>query len=73
MLQAVKESPVVVFMKGTPELPQCGFSRAVCQVLNLNGAMAKAKTYNVLADQELRESIKEYRCVRLFPGKTKYN
>jgi glutaredoxin-related protein len=35
MVQAVKTNPLVVFMKGTPEAPQCGFSRAVCQILDV--------------------------------------
>lgn len=61
---AVKESPVVLFMKGTPAEPQCGFSRAVVQILDLHGVPSeKLKTYNVLADQELRSGIKEYSCV----------
>ncbi len=34
---AVKTKPLVLFMKGTPELPQCGFSRAVVQILDLHG------------------------------------
>ncbi|KAF8159845.1 monothiol glutaredoxin-5 [Crassisporium funariophilum] len=58
---AVKASPVVLFMKGTPAEPQCGFSRAVVQILELHGVSSdKMKTYNVLADQELRTGIKEY-------------
>ncbi|KAH9479726.1 Monothiol glutaredoxin-5 [Psilocybe cubensis] len=58
---AVKASPVVLFMKGTPAEPQCGFSRAVVQILDLHGVPAeKMQTYNVLADQELRSSIKEF-------------
>ena len=51
-------------MKGTPDFPQCGFSRAVMQVLEMQGIDGedpKLKTYNVLADSELRDSIKEYR------------
>jgi len=59
--QAVQSTPVVVFMKGTPELPQCGFSRAVVQVLDLHGVPPeKMKTFNVLEDSELRSSIKEF-------------
>jgi hypothetical protein len=59
--QAVKANPVVLFMKGTPVAPQCGFSRAVVQVLELHGVPEeKLKTYNVLADEELRSGIKEY-------------
>lgn len=65
-LQAVKANPVVVFMKGTPSTPQCGFSRAVAQILDVQGVPKdKLKTYNVLEDQELREGIKEYRSVVL--------
>ena len=51
-------------MKGTPQFPQCGFSRAVVQVLDLHGVQPdKMATYNVLEDQELRNSIKEFSCV----------
>ncbi|KAF8330538.1 monothiol glutaredoxin-5 [Amanita rubescens] len=58
---AVKAKPLVLFMKGTPELPQCGFSRAVVQILDLHGvAPEKMQSYDVLADPELRSSIKEY-------------
>ena len=60
--QAVASHPLVVFMKGTPEQPQCGFSRAVIQILGVHDVPpAKMKTYNCLEDQELREGIKEYR------------
>jgi len=48
-------------MKGTPDAPQCGFSRAVIQVLDLHDVPpSKLQTYNVLADPELRTNIKEY-------------
>ena len=48
-------------MKGTPQFPQCGFSRAVVQVLDLHGVQPdKMATYNVLEDQELRSGIKEF-------------
>ncbi|KAF9025307.1 monothiol glutaredoxin-5 [Hymenopellis radicata] len=59
--QAVHEKPVVLFMKGTPDMPQCGFSRAAIQVLSMwQVPPEKMKTYDVLADNELRNSIKEY-------------
>lgn len=60
--QAVRADPVVLFMKGTPQVPQCGFSRAVVQLLDIHGVSGPQllKTYNVLEDQELRDSIKEY-------------
>ncbi|CAD6571655.1 MAG: monothiol glutaredoxin grx5 [Tremellales sp. Tagirdzhanova-0007] len=58
---AVQANPLVVFMKGTPEMPQCGFSRAVCQILDVQGVpREKMKTFNCLEDQELRNGIKEY-------------
>ena len=58
---AVKSNPLVVFMKGTPDLPMCGFSRAVIQVMQVQGVKPELlKTFNCLEDQELREGIKEY-------------
>ncbi len=66
--QAVHEKPVVLFMKGTPDMPQCGFSRAAIQVLSMwQVPPEKMKTYDVLADNELRNSIKEYSCVSAIP------
>ncbi|PWY99512.1 glutaredoxin [Testicularia cyperi] len=57
----VKSNPLVVFMKGTPDMPMCGFSRAVVQIMQVQGVKPeKLKTFNCLEDQELRESIKEY-------------
>ncbi|KAL2177944.1 thioredoxin-like protein [Thermothelomyces heterothallicus CBS 202.75] len=59
--KAVASAPVVLFMKGTPETPQCGFSRASIQVLGLQGVdPEKFAAYNVLEDPELRQGIKEY-------------
>lgn len=47
---------MVLFMKGTPETPQCGFSRATIQILGLQGVdPAKFAAYNVLEDGELRQ------------------
>ncbi|KAI5794477.1 thioredoxin-like protein [Peziza echinospora] len=59
--KAVSSAPVVLFMKGTPENPQCGFSRATVQVLGLQGVDPnKFAAFNVLEDEELRSGIKEY-------------
>jgi len=59
--RAVQEDPLVVFMKGSPSMPQCGFSRAVLQILQVQGVNPdKVATYNCLEDQELRDGIKEY-------------
>jgi monothiol glutaredoxin len=54
----VDGDPVVLFMKGTPVFPQCGFSAQVIQVLSLLGV--KFKSYDVLTDDELRQGIKAY-------------
>lgn len=59
--KAVGTAPVVLFMKGTPEAPQCGFSRASVQILGMQGVNpAKFAAFNVLEDEELRQGIKEY-------------
>lgn len=54
--QAIASAPVVLFMKGTPETPQCGFSRASIQILGLQGVdPAKFTAFNVLEDEALRQ------------------
>ena len=54
--KAVSSKPVVLFMKGTPELPQCGFSRASIQILGRQGVDPdKFSAFNVLEDDELRK------------------
>ncbi|KAF2142506.1 uncharacterized protein K452DRAFT_249251 [Aplosporella prunicola CBS 121167] len=59
--KAVASAPVVLFMKGTPEMPQCGFSRASIQILGMQGVdPSKFTAFNVLEDQDLRAGIKEY-------------
>lgn len=56
-------------MKGTPDAPQCGFSRAAVQVLDIQGVpQEKLKTYNVLEDPELRTGIKEFSYVNFVYG-----
>lgn len=52
--EMVKKDKVVVFMKGTPAQPMCGFSNAVVQILRMHGVDDYA-AYNVLEDQELRQ------------------
>jgi monothiol glutaredoxin len=54
----VKGNPVVLFMKGTPVFPQCGFSATVVQILSHLGV--KYKAIDVLKDPEIRQGIKEY-------------
>lgn len=54
----VKENKIMVFMKGTKLMPQCGFSNNVVQILNTLGV--PYETINVLDDYEIRQGIKEY-------------
>ena len=57
--QQIAADPVVLYMKGTPDFPLCGFSAAVVQVLRRCGLKDFA-AYNVLEDEALRQGIKEY-------------
>lgn len=54
----VSQNKVLVFMKGTKLMPQCGFSNNVVQILNSYGV--PFETVDVLADYEIRQGIKEY-------------
>ena len=56
--QQITDTPVVLFMKGTPVFPQCGFSAAVVQILSHLGV--KFKGIDVLADPSVRQGIKEF-------------
>ncbi|MGH7272498.1 MAG: Grx4 family monothiol glutaredoxin, partial [Polyangiaceae bacterium] len=53
------------FMKGTKQFPACGFSNAVVQILKKEGAAFE--TFNILADQEIRQGLKEYSNWPTFP------
>jgi monothiol glutaredoxin len=54
----IDQNRVVLFMKGTRQFPQCGFSGAVVQILD--GTGAKYETVNVLADPVVRQGIKDF-------------
>ena len=56
--QQIGADDVVLYMKGTPIFPQCGFSAIVTEALSRTGV--KFQAYNVLDDQELREGIKSF-------------
>ena len=56
--ETVKSNDVVLYMKGTKAMPQCGFSSRVAGVLNYMGV--DYRDVNVLADEEIRQGIKEY-------------
>lgn len=55
----IKENDVVLYMKGTKQIPQCGFSATVAQVLERLG-IENYKDVNVLANPEIRDGIKEF-------------
>ena len=57
--QLVKTNPVVLFMKGTPQFPQCGFSQRAVAILRASGVEDFAYR-DVLEDDELRQNIKEF-------------
>ena len=54
----INQNDICLFMKGTPEAPQCGFSMAVANILKVMDV--KYKSINVLVDQNLREGIKKF-------------
>jgi monothiol glutaredoxin len=56
--QDIADNPVLLYMKGTPVFPQCGFSAAVVQILTHLGV--KFKGVDVLADPAIRQGIKEF-------------
>ena len=56
----IREHPITVYMKGTEMFPRCGFSAATVEALRHAGAEGSIHSIDVLADPELRESIKEY-------------
>lgn len=57
--QQVSGNRVVLYMKGTPQFPQCGFSSAAVQIIKACGVNDFA-TVNVLADDEIRQGIKQF-------------
>ena len=61
----VKAAPVMLFMKGTPSVPQCGFSRQLVGLLRENGV--KYGFFNILADDEVRQGLKEFADWPTFP------
>ena len=54
----IDANPVMLFMKGTPQFPQCGFSSVVVQILDYLGVDYGSE--NVLADDEIRQGVKEF-------------
>ena len=55
----VTKNRVVLYMKGTPQFPQCGFSATAAEILQRCGVTNYA-SYNILQDEALRQGVKEY-------------
>lgn len=56
--EAVKQFPILLFVKGSKEMPMCGFSKGVMDMFNMLGA--NYQTIDVLSDPEVREGIKDF-------------
>lgn len=54
----ISDNPVILFMKGNPEQPQCGFSSRVVQILDF--LKVRYSSFDVLSDESIRQEIKEY-------------
>jgi monothiol glutaredoxin len=61
----IAQNRVMLFMKGTRQIPACGFSNTVVQILRKEGATFE--TYNILADPEVRQALKEYSSWQTYP------
>lgn len=62
LAELVKAAPVMLFMKGTPSSPQCGFSRTLVGLLREKGV--RYGFFNILADEEVRQGLKEFSYVK---------
>ncbi len=63
--ETISRDRVMLFMKGSPSMPQCGFSAAVVGILKQVGV--PFGSFNILADQDIREGLKEYSSWPTFP------
>ena len=63
--ETIARDRIMLFMKGNPAMPQCGFSAAVVGILKEVGV--NFGSFNILADQEIREGLKEYSSWPTFP------
>jgi monothiol glutaredoxin len=61
----IQKNKVVLFMKGTRQLPACGFSNTVVQILKKEGV--SFETFNILADPDMRQALKEFSSWPTYP------
>lgn len=64
-IQEQLKNPVILFMKGTPDFPQCGFSGQAVQILD--ACNADYSYFNIFEDMEMREALKEYSSWPTYP------
>ena len=58
IIDDIGDNSIILYMKGTKEMPMCGFSAKVVEILN--GMNVPYQTYDILSDEELRSGIKEF-------------
>jgi len=63
--ELIRNHKVILFMKGTKHIPACGFSNAVVQILKKEAV--PFETFNILADPDVRQGLKEYSSWPTFP------
>jgi len=61
----INSAPIMLFMKGTADMPQCGFSANVVKILNHVGV--SFNTFNILSDMDIREGVKQYSSWPTYP------
>ena len=62
----IHQAPLMLFIKGTPEAPRCGFTRELIQLLN-KANITDYKTFDILQDEEVRQNLKEYSSWQTYP------
>jgi len=65
LINLINSAPLMLFMKGSPDAPQCGFSRKIVDILRKENL--EFKTFNILSDTEVREGLKAYSNWPTFP------
>ena len=65
LIKLVNYAPIMLFMKGTPDTPQCGFSSKIVEILKRNKIPFSA--FNILSDQEVREGLKNFSNWKTYP------
>ncbi len=62
----INQAPLMLFIKGTPETPKCGFTRQLIELLN-QANITGYKTFDILEDENVRQKLKEYSSWQTYP------